>query len=150
MFSKVFFIFCVLFWSSTSLNGQYNTYDDDCLDFYADEVKPMLLSESPPNRSEHQIIPFCRRDHFGEEPFKIDQDIPKLTFNDLYQRNITAAQLYSWSAHLEMVEEYEAFRQNPINNKIIGQSTVFYNCSSKHKFGPYCQYSFNSQVRVLN
>ena len=122
--------------------------NDDCLDFYIDDSVKVIDYITEPHQKVHQIIPFCRRGDFRGEPLKVDEDVPKLTFNDLYQRNVTAARLYSWSAHLEIIEEYEAFLQNPINDKTIGESTIFYNCSSKHKFGHFCQYSFNSQVYV--
>ncbi|CAF4602833.1 unnamed protein product [Rotaria sp. Silwood1] len=134
--------------SNDLLNGQYNTYDDDdCLDFYANEDITSYNPELEQSyRMEHQIVSFCQCDNFQEGSFTIDRDIPALTFHDLHQRNITGVQLYSWSAHLDVIEEYEAFRQNFIDDRITASLSIFYNCSSKHKFGQFCQYSVDSQV----
>jgi hypothetical protein len=138
---QLYFTGIFLFWSSIYLNSQYYLYDDDdCLDYYANEQISDYLMMSTTYRKDHQIIPFCRRDNVNDESIIVDNDIPSFRFDELDKRNITSLQLYTWSAHLDLVEEYQAFRQNKndqTNNKL------FYNCSSKQKFGLSCQYSFN-------
>lgn len=71
----------------------------------------IIMQTSKTYRKEHQIIPFCRRDYVNNESIIIDNDIPLFRFDILDKRNITSLQLYSWSAHLDLVEEYHAFRQ---------------------------------------
>ncbi|CAF3602955.1 unnamed protein product, partial [Rotaria socialis] len=121
-------------------------YDDDCFDYYANQdITEYTLTIEQSYRMEHQIISFCRRHHFQEKPLEIDPHISALTFYDLHQKNVTSAQLYSWSAHIDLIEEYEAFRQNFSDHRITGSSMMFYNCSSKNKFGRFCQSSFDSK-----
>ncbi|CAF2972286.1 unnamed protein product, partial [Rotaria sp. Silwood2] len=122
-------------------------YDDDCLDYYVSEkIGDLNIGIGVPDRIKHQIVSFCRRDNFQEENFTIDKNIPVLSFYDMYQRNVSSVQLYLWSANLDVIEEYEAFSQNPSNRHINESSLKFYNCSSKHKFGRFCQYSFGFQI----
>ena len=142
------FIFLLLFHSGPSLGSLYNTSDDDCLDFYAnDDIATYILPERP-YRMEHQIIRFCRRRYFDQGIDKIDQHATALTFYDLHRFNVTGADLLSWSANLDIVEEYEAFRSGSINNKNFAAHSVFYNCSRNGNFGTFCQYSFNSKIGV--
>jgi hypothetical protein len=51
--------------------------------------------------------------------------------------NVTSDQLYSWSAPIDLIEEYQIYL---ITNNTVLSTTVFYNCT-KHWFGPFCQYS---------
>ncbi|CAF3463806.1 unnamed protein product [Rotaria socialis] len=121
-------------------------YDDDCFDYYTNQdITEYTLTIEQSYRMEHQIISFCRRPHFQEKPLEIDPHISALTFYDLHQKNVTSAQLYSWSAHIDLIEEYEAFRQNFSDHRITGSSMMFYNCSSKNKFGRFWQSSFDSK-----
>jgi hypothetical protein len=143
---QLYFTGIFLFWSSIHLNGQYYLYDDDCLDYYANEDISDYLISSKTYRKEHQIIPFCRRDYVNDEFIIIDNDISSFRFDELDKRNITSLQLYSWSAHLDLVEEYQAFRENRNDQTNNRSSRLFYNCSSKQKLGLFCQYSFNSNV----
>jgi hypothetical protein len=153
MVYQLYFTGIFIFWSSIYLNGQYYLYGEDCLDFYATEsisnytmLDMLYLGEGC--RKEHQIIPFCRRDHFTDEYIVVDDEIPSFTFNELNNRNISSLELYSWSNRLDLVEEYQAYREyngDPINNKSFA---LFYNCSSKQKFGLFCQYSFSLNVSL--
>ncbi|UJR19304.1 hypothetical protein I4U23_022433, partial [Adineta vaga] len=54
-------------------------------------------------------------------------------------------QLYQWSVHLDLVEEYQAFLENRLDINILTANLTIYNCWIKQKFGRYCQYSFDSQ-----
>jgi hypothetical protein len=117
-------------------------YDGDCLDFYvADDIVTYGISATG---EQHQIIPFCRRDRFENKDFEVAEGIPPITFADLHQRNTTIEQLYAWSVHLDLIEEYEAYQQDPVRRSW----PIFHNCSSKSRFGRFCQYSFNSQVNM--
>jgi hypothetical protein len=135
----------LFFWSNVCLNGQYYLYDDDCLDFYGTDYPS--FNEQIAN--EHQIIPFCRRDNFQDDQLNIiGKEIPSSTFDELHKSNISSLQLYEWSVHMDLIEEYQAFRQNQTGIKILGSNSSIYKCSVKQKFGKYCQYSFDSQVSL--
>jgi hypothetical protein len=145
MLYKLYLIKIFLLWSSICLNGQYYLYDDDCLDFYAAESISQYSVTGEAYRKEHQIIPFCRRDDVEDEYVVVDNDIPSLTFDQLNKRNITSAQLYPWSTHLDFIEEYQAFREHQNDEK----HKKFHNCSARQRFGLFCQYSFGLQVGFI-
>jgi hypothetical protein len=138
--------FLFLLWSSICLNGQYYLYDDDCLDFHVAEFAHLYSVLGKEFKGEHQIVPYCRRNYLEEDKaIDADNNISSYTFDHLNKSNITSLQLYSWSIHLDLVEEYQAFREykSPQMN-----NTLFYNCSSKQKFGLFCQYSLNLHVSL--
>jgi hypothetical protein len=141
------FLAAFLLWSSVCLNGQYYLYDDDCLDFYATDYPVFSAEGELSKKDEHQIIPFCRYDNFKEAQFMTTElKIPSMTFEELNKRNISSLQLYTWSIHMDLVEEYQAFRENNSDIKTISSNLSISNCSAIRKFGLYCQYSFNTQV----
>ena len=128
---------------STLGHGQYYLYDDTCLDYYANEAIVDYLITEKTYRKEHQVIPFCRRDDGNtDESMIVDDGIPSFTFDELNERNITSLQLYQWSIHADVVEEYQAFLQDEHHRSNVS----FHNCSTKQKLGLYCQYSFDSQL----
>lgn len=140
-----YFLIPLIFWSNLCLNGQYYLYDDDCLDYYATNYS----STSHFIANEHQIIPFCRRDNIEDDRrHVIEKEIPSLTFDELHKRNMSSLQLYELSVHMDLVEEYQAFRENKTAIKTAGPNSSIYNCWDKQKFGQYCQYSFDSQVSL--
>ena len=140
MLLKMFILIFGFVWPRSVCQAQYNMYEGDCLDYYVtDDVSGYL---EIPNREQHQIIPFCRRDQVVERDFEAVDRVPIITLSDLYEQNTTIEQLYSWSAQLDFIEDYQAYRRAPTQ----GSPSIFYNCSSTSKFGRYCQYSFESQV----
>jgi hypothetical protein len=132
-----------LYYSSDG--SEKSEYDYDCLDFYANDkisnYKPKL-----PYRQNHQIIPFCRRDNIDDGLIVSRADIQVSTFKELEERNITSMDLYAWSAPIELVEQYQAYQENDVENKSKASFSKFYNCSSVHRFGHFCQYYFNLLV----
>ena len=142
-----YFLVAVVLRLNVCSNGQYYLYGDDCLDFYAaDYTKPNIFTRKQA-RQEHQVIPFCRRNHIENDQAIIPpQEITPWRFDELSNRNISSQQLYEWSAHLDLVESYQAFLENQTRNEIDEEQTIFYNCSLKRKFGRYCQYSLDVQV----
>lgn len=112
--------------------GSYMTFD--CL--YA-QVTEQIIVYDLPSFVINQLTPYCRRLDNGEkyeEIFDIldDNIANKITFNELRKQGVTSEQLLSWSAPIDLVEQYE------MNNESSG---LFYNCSSPW-FGSKCQYRF--------
>ena len=100
---------------------------------------------------EHQIIPFCRRDHWANDLVNLTgREFCLVTFDELDKRNVTSLQLYEESVHMDLVEEYQAFRENKNDQKMMRSNLTIFNCSVKRQFGQYCQYSFDSQVSLDN
>ncbi|CAF1132501.1 unnamed protein product, partial [Adineta ricciae] len=142
-----YFVVAVVLRLNLCSNGQYYLYGDDCLDFYAaDYTRPDIIARKQA-RQEHQVIPYCRRNHFiaNDQMIIPAKEITSWRFDELNKRNISSQQLYKWSAHLDLVESYQAFRENRTDNEIDEAQTIFYNCSLKQKFGRYCQYSLDVQ-----
>lgn len=64
------------------------------------------------------------------------------TFDELRLSNITTQQLLSWSASIDLVEQYQ-FYLNEINHSLSKLTNeLFYNCT-KPWFGLRCEYSFD-------
>ncbi|CAF1023211.1 unnamed protein product [Rotaria sp. Silwood1] len=86
----------------------------------------------------NQLTSYCRRPDNDEKQDEISDMLEenianKITFNELRKKGVTSEQLLSWSAPIDLVEQYE------INNQSDEQ--LFYNCSSLW-FGSKCQYRF--------
>lgn len=148
MHYQLYIIGIFLFKLSIPINGQYHLYGDDCLDYYVNEDIEVNFITNEKYREDHQIIPFCRSDYSRDEFMIVDKTISSFTFDQLNKRNITSLKLYEWSSHLDLIEEYEAFRQNKSFSLNNISFPIFYNCSSQQKFGLFCQYSFNSTVSL--
>lgn len=92
----------------------------------------------------YQIISYCLRP-FAEKEWEnsfIIQDniLSNLTFDELKTMNISGQDLISWSAPVDLVENYESY----LNGfKPFGALDRFYNCTPLW-FGTFCQFTFNS------
>ena len=135
-----FIVIVGFFWLSSVCKAAYNMYEGDCLDYHV--TGDILNYLASPSGKQHQIIPFCRRDQVSKDGVEETNGASSVTLFDLYQQNTTIEELYSWSAHLDLIEEYEAYRQDRTQES----RSIFYNCTAKSKFGRFCQYSFDSQV----
>lgn len=116
-------------------------HDYDCLDFYTDG-KISVFGIYIRFKDNHQIVPFCRRDHMNDQPIILSNQVPFLTFEQLNKSNISSFALYEWSAPIELAEQYQAFRESVSNHNLNISHLLFYNCSAVHRFGQYCQYDF--------
>lgn len=135
----------LLFYSILCSNCQYYLYDDDCLDYYTLDNSPSSVQLDFSYRTEHQTIPFCRRDNFADDQIKITAlGILSMTFEELKRNNISDLQLLMWQIHMDLIEEYQAFRET----ETVASNFSIYNCSSIQKFGRYCQYSFEITVSL--
>ena len=76
-----------------------------------------------------ELMIFC----LGESPLKFDIDeedyFPKWTFDELLKLNITSEQLYTWSASIDLIEDY----------RLLLVNKTFFNCTD-FRFGDRCEY----------
>jgi hypothetical protein len=66
-----------------------------------------------------------------------DNFISKLTFRDLSERNISSKELYSWSAPIDIIENYQIYLINKTNSSLSNE--IYYNCTNG-RFGRRCEY----------
>ena len=125
---------------ATLLNPASAVLEYDCLYYY---VADTIVDYEVRNSLAHQMITYCFRPSNQTKGI----DIPKgtqpegtssWTFQDLKSENITSEQLLSWSATIELVENYEAYL---LGHPLMNNSQLFYNCSLPW-FGPRCEYAF--------
>jgi hypothetical protein len=64
---------------------------------------------------------------------------PNFTFDELRQLNVSAYDLLSWSATIDLAEKYQYYLHHKDNSS--ASEEIFFNCT-KPWFGPQCQYSF--------
>ena len=86
--------------------------------------------------SERQILSFCMDEY--ELPSKSNHIDPIYTFDQLAEDNVTIEQLYTWSASIDLIEQYQSYLNDPESSLKTEQ---FYNCTLPY-FGPQCQYIF--------
>jgi hypothetical protein len=107
------------------------------LDDFIDYGDPYVLA--------HQLIPYCIRS--TEEEYDIIEFNNTIdssyTFSQLRKQNITSQLLLSWSASIELAEEYQIFLNNKSDSLWLTENdeTLFYNCTQPW-FGPHCQFAF--------
>jgi len=107
-------------------------YDYDCLDFYPnDRISPHNDISRSQYQRDHQIIPFCRCDNIDDGLIMPGIDIPIFTFKELNERNVTSFDLYTWSASIDLVEHYQAYRERQIDDKIQELISLLLNYSLK-------------------
>ncbi|CAM4805094.1 unnamed protein product [Rotaria magnacalcarata] len=137
MWSMLLFMPSLWVFVSSQLNLYHTTHshyidslDYDCLYYY--DIKWGVT----------EVIPYCirptdinsaRRNAF---PNIYDQ---KFTFEQLYHLNVTAQQLLSWSASINLAEQYHHYI-NQVDTSFLSNET-FLNCTQSW-FGSDCQYSF--------
>ncbi len=118
--------------------------DGYCLLYYVlDDIvdyKPMYILA-------HQLIRYCLRsleENYDIIELKKTTD-PGYNFTELRKKHITSQLLLSWSASIELAEEYQIFLNNK-SNLLIERKTLFYNCTQPW-FGPHCQFMFNVSTK---
>jgi len=98
---------------------------------------------------ERQILSFCLTESTLKFEMKINHIDPIYTFDQLAEKNITAEELYQWSASIDLIEQYQLYLND--QTSLLGNQT-FYNCTLPY-FGPECQYVFKdlnySQVSLM-
>jgi hypothetical protein len=127
-----FFEFDTRYSLYNSVDQQVSSLTFDCLHAYL--INDRQEDYEPFMRTYH-LIPYCRRPDMDEEQDKFsDKNVEKMiTFADLKKQKVTSEQLLSWSATMDVAEQYESDSEN--------SHEMFYNCSSPW-FGSMCQYKF--------
>jgi len=91
------------------------------------------------------MISFCLSENPSIFDIKDDVQIPRFTFLQLLERNITAEQLFYWSTPIDIIEKYQDYLNTKNTNL---QNETYYNCTLG-TFGNRCQYEFNILFKHL-
>ncbi|CAF2441824.1 unnamed protein product [Rotaria sp. Silwood2] len=134
-------IYCQLNLYNTDRSMNDNSLQFDCL-YYRVRYEKLAYQEL--SNVIDNIIPYCFRPINQSELLTSDFENTHsrtFTFDELRFNNVTTQQLLSWSASIDLVEQYQ-FYLNEINPSLSSLSNeLFYNCT-KPWFGLQCQYSF--------
>ena len=109
------------------VNQNIDIFDHDCL---------RLFSINLVNSGNIQMMSFCLSENLSVFDVDDDKEMSKYTFSQLFKKNITAEQLYFWSASIDTVEHFQDYLNT--KNTSLAKET-FYNCTSG-RFGHRCQY----------
>jgi hypothetical protein len=115
-----------------------------CLYYYARDN----ITYYPPELyiGAYQIIEYCLRPKninstsIREEPRFHTKTA--YTFAQLYRNGVTCDELLSWSAPIDLVENYQIYLND--KNDSVTSSLEYHRCSSEFYFGPHCQYTFTN------
>lgn len=114
-----------LYHTENDQNGhclQYSTYDDAIIS---------ISSDGLPFPRIYHMISYCFRPsekNHSANDFDYKNTIDSsFTFAELKQRNITSQMLLSWSASINMAEQYQIFLNNYSNS--FNNNVKFYNCN---------------------
>jgi len=129
------------------INCQLNLYDRDrsldfdCLYYHIENEK---LAYQQLSNVVDELIPYCFRSNSTRFSDYSNISEEKLTFKQLSLSNITSEQLLTWSAPIDLVEDYQ-FYLTTLNKSLSNE--LFYNCT-RPWFGSRCQYSFEFDDRM--
>ena len=112
-----------------------SSLDRDCLYYSA-------LNPSPVQ----QVHSYCIRSPLDEAPLDHANYNDQFTLQRLYERKVTVGELYTWSAPIDLIEEYQISLNNP--STISTSTSYFYNCTHPW-FGSRCEYTFD-QVQFID
>ena len=125
-------------WAMSVTDGDH--MDGYCLIY---SLKQKFHINSATYQNYEQLIDYCLRPAHRKMTITNIEDhyetwTSQLNFHDLRAKNISSDQLLSWSAPVDLAEDYQIFLIKPTN---VSSKKVFYNCTSSW-FGPLCQFSF--------
>jgi hypothetical protein len=99
----------------------------------------------------HQITAYCIRisedDSFTVDASFQNIDDHNFTFAELKEQNITSHMLLSWSAPIDLAEQYEIFLKGGFTSSSSDETMLFYNCTSL-RFGPSCRFTFDFGINI--
>ncbi|CAF1432973.1 unnamed protein product [Adineta steineri] len=136
-------------------NVQFNLYDTelvsdtsadhDCIYYYARKrVETIYNLGQAPIFLVHQLIPYCVRS-IGTNKSEFNPLSSIFTFSVLRSQHISSYQLYTWSAPIDVAEEYECYLSNLADNNEL---SLFHNCTLPW-FGVFCQYTFDFGINYF-
>ena len=119
---------------------QINMDITDCI-----HVTASMKKETDP----YQIISYCLTESSSKWNIEENNFHQKFTFAELYKQNISSQQLYTWSAPMDLIEQYQLYiNQRSLSKNIsLIELQLFYNCTLP-RFGRYCQYSFDTDESI--
>ncbi|CAF0818066.1 unnamed protein product [Adineta steineri] len=129
---------------------QFNLYntesikdDHSCLYYYIqNDIEFFHITDGASIVPVYELVPYCLRssdiDQFQHDVIPSGKQSMIFTFEGLRLQHISSYELYTWSASIDLAEEYEIYLNQPT---VSDKSLVFYNCTSPW-FGNFCQYSF--------
>jgi hypothetical protein len=140
LFQRIFLCFYLLHLINSHLQINLHltnwTSEDDNIQHDCLQVPAHTEEESDPR----QIISYCMGEWPSKFHMKENNFDQKLTFEQLSKQNITSQQLYLWSAPIDLIEEYQFYRNQLSKSEKTSLSTrIFYNCTLPY-FGSQCQY----------
>lgn len=147
------FIFLILL---SSIDGQFNLhsthfvneYDSyyDCL-YYKVSDNMFNYFKAKDFVNPYQIIKYCICPLENPiERMMAGNVLANYTFEQLKQLNTTVEDLFSWSAPIDLAEQYQVYIDE-LNSSL--QSEIFYQCESPW-FGVFCQYTFDLEYTFDN
>ncbi|UJR17048.1 hypothetical protein I4U23_003945 [Adineta vaga] len=124
-----------IFFLSIRVESHFNFYitnhlQHDCLRFYSIRLNTLIKTEYCLRPTDHTHL--ITTDYFNTQEHNF-------TFHQLHQMNVTAYQLFIWSASIDLAEQYQHHIQQ--HNQSLQPNQLFYNCTQPW-FGSRCQYSF--------
>ena len=127
-------------YNTNQIDGK--TYHD-CLYLYWSESTEEIIAP-------RELISYCIRPYDTKESVSFEEKLnkslsnihEKYTFIELRERNLTTNDLYNWQAPIDIIEEYDIYLEYHDQNL---STKYFYRCKSLW-FGPYCQYTFDSNA----
>lgn len=126
---------------SICLNGSDRSDEDDnrAVQQHCLRIPTLEQTNSDPRQIITYFLAYCPS--IGNAQ-RLDDDQPHFTFCQLAEQNVTAQQLYLWSAPIDLIENYQLFldHKSSFDCKDI-QDEIFYNCTWP-RMGLRCQYSF--------
>lgn len=121
--------------------GELKSHEHDCLYYYVRDGLHKLRQGYPSFRLTHQFLPYCQRSTSDDKAPHNDDNIfhenAVFSFSQLVSYKITSQDLISWSADIDLAEDYQLFLDNPE----YATNGSFQNCT-RPWFGIGCHYSF--------
>jgi len=129
----------VIFFSSIITFPEINFHLTDPIDDHDVEHDCLKISIPPLNEiNVEEVLSFCLTQSMSKWNIQSTFEQQKFTFEQLRKQNITAEQLYQWSASIDLLEQYQFYL---ISNQSSLSQNLFYNCTTS-RFGSQCQYEF--------
>ena len=105
-----------LYYTNLITNNK-DTFQHDCL---------RLIETSKYDDHGVQMMLFCLNENASMFGIEDDDETSKFTFVQLFEKNITAEQLFYWSTPIDIIEKYQDYLNTKNTNL---QNETYYNCT---------------------